>query len=242
MTLKVADMSGSVTTKKYTPDSYMEVTNDYLTPVVASSSIKTIDASARTTAVEITAGSSTTNVIGGKGADSINLAKVNGPVTVTAGAGNDTITGGSGAVTYNFEKGAGNDVITNYKDGDSIVLSGATITTAKTGRSNGTKLAEDGSDYLITSSYGTILLQGAGGKTITPSTSSSKRAGFAEELDDELFNSTNFATSADDGLDSIMNVDSSNSYSTEELYNTSVDATSLSKITASVVNKKSNNQ
>ena len=258
-TLTVMNQDDAIIKQKYYPTGYMDITNtSHGASARAEAATTVMDAHNRTTALTMVATSSVHSILGGKGADSIDASAAVGEiaegtglgtVTIAAGAGNDTITANASSTvttTVVFSKAGGNDVITNYSAANIKVV------TDDTNSYKSHAIDKSGNLAVTFASGGTITFSGVGYdtpvsidgtsyKVDSPSTSS-RVAGFAEELDDELFNSTNFATGADDGLDSIMNVGSSNSYSTEELYNTSVDATSLSKITASVVNKKSNNQ
>ena len=78
------------------------------------SSVVTVDASARNTAMNITGNSKSNKIVGTSGADTLN-----------GKAGNDTLYGGSGKDLFVYETGSGNDVIADYTAGqDTIKISG----------------------------------------------------------------------------------------------------------------------
>lgn len=86
----------------------VKLTNETISPYTADSAIVTIDGSARTKAINITANLNDNIIIGGSKND-----------TFTGGAGNDT-----------FVSGTGKDVVTDYSDGDIISLTGSLTKTA----------------------------------------------------------------------------------------------------------------
>ena len=89
-------------------DKTVKLTNDTISPYTADSDVVTIDGSARTKAINITANANNNVIIGGKGKD-----------TLTGGAGNDT-----------FVTSAGKDIINDYAEVDVVSLSGALTKTA----------------------------------------------------------------------------------------------------------------
>ncbi|MBR1397743.1 MAG: hypothetical protein IJ563_09460, partial [Selenomonadaceae bacterium] len=245
------------------------VANKQVTTINASGLKATVGASlfANNNATTINGGAGVDNITGGAGND---LIKGNaGDDEIDGGTGNNTIYGGKGndylvgsagrdntSNVFSYANGDGKDVITKYGASDKITVTGGAVI--------GVNLSSDEKDVIFniaanakaTAATGTITVKDAGttaisvnGKTykigegdLAPAASSERAAGFVEEIDDELLNSTNFITGADNSLDSIMNVGISNAVSTDELYSTTNDVTNISKVTASVYNKKSNNQ
>ena len=125
----------------------LTVDNSTKSPVTVDSAIKSVDASTRTTAVNITGNSLANSIKGGTGAD-----------TLVGGKGNDTLTGGSGADVFIYANGDGNDVITDYVVGtDSIKLTSGSITSSSL----------SGSDVVLKVGSGSIKVKGAKDKKIT---------------------------------------------------------------------------
>ena len=85
------------------------------TYAAAYSSLVTLDASARTAALELVGNAKANKIFGGKGAD-----------TLKGGTGKDTLFGGDGADVFFYTKGDGADVIADFSAGDKIYIDGAT--------------------------------------------------------------------------------------------------------------------
>ncbi len=153
--------------------------NDYTkSPVTVVSSVKVINASSRTTPVQITGnylantisggskedtldgGEGNDSISGGAGADSIfggagddKLSGNNGKDSLWGGAGNDTLTGGNGKDFFIYSEG--NDVITDYAVTEKISL-GANISDT----------ALNGLDVILTTDAGTLTIKKAKGKNL----------------------------------------------------------------------------
>lgn len=99
------------------------------------SSLISINASAVTHALDITANKKSNYILGTFQNDTINAGA--GADTIYGGAGNDILIGGSGKDTFVYTKGDGNDKITDYDEEDVISINGVevrSITTAKNGK------------------------------------------------------------------------------------------------------------
>ena len=107
--------------------------------------LKTVDASAISQGLYITANGLANKIVGSKGNDIIYGAK-----------GNDTLTGGAGNDIFIYKSGDGKDVITDYAAGDKISLNTAF-----------SDVTLDGSDVVFTIGKGSLTLQKAKGKTLT---------------------------------------------------------------------------
>ncbi|MBR4903525.1 MAG: hypothetical protein IKZ53_02560, partial [Selenomonadaceae bacterium] len=84
------------------------------TPVTLDAAIKNVDASKRTTTLQITGNALDNSIIGGKAAD-----------TLDGGAGNDTLKGGDGSDLFIYS--GGEDVVTDYTTVDKISVGGGLI-------------------------------------------------------------------------------------------------------------------
>ena len=203
----------------------LTVTNSTKSPVTVSSSIKTIDASKRTTAVKITGnssantikgGSKNDTIYGGSGNDSIQgntgndslygdagndkLLGGEGADTLIGGKGNDTLTGNAGKDVFVYASGGGNDVITDYTAGqDKIKITGAKI--SKTSVSN--------SDVILTVGSGSIKIKDGKGKSLSIYNNSSSAIstviGSRSYEEHWFLEDDDFVTSE---VDSILNKDS----------------------------------
>ncbi len=132
--------------------------------------VKTVDASALKTGVNITGNESANSLKGGSGADTLN-----------GSTGNDTLTGGGGNDVFIYE--AGNDVITDYASGDKISL-GADISNSSVKGSDvvfivgrNTLTVKDGADKTLNliDSYGdsfTTIIGGGSSDELTLDNSS----------------------------------------------------------------------
>ncbi len=107
--------------------------------------MKTIDASAVTRDIKITANANANSILGGKGNDSL-----------IGGAGNDTLRGGDGADIFIYGKGDGNDVITDYSEEDKIKITSGTA-----------KIKKSGKDIIFTVGNGKINVKNSADKVIT---------------------------------------------------------------------------
>lgn len=99
------------------------------------SKLISINASAVTHALDITANKKSNYILGTFQNDTINAGA--GADTIYGGAGNDILIGGSGKDTFAYNKGDGNDKITDYDEEDVISINGVevrSITTSKNGK------------------------------------------------------------------------------------------------------------
>ena len=125
----------------------LNVINSTKSPVTAGSTIKTINASTRTTAVKITGNSLANSIKGGSAAD-----------TLIGGKGNDTLTGGKGNDVFVYTNGDGNDVVTDYTaKQDKIKLNSGTISSSSI----------KGSDVVLKIGSGSITIKNGKNKSIT---------------------------------------------------------------------------
>ena len=154
--LKLTNAEGKTNTLTLSDPHTLKVTNSDGANISPSTNdtITTIDASKRTTDVNLTGNAYTTYIKGGTKADTITLTASKG--TIQGGKGNDTMSGSAtinpdtglyeggnaGNMFYAYTTGDGKDVITNYTAGDVIVLG-----SAKT-KINETKSKVTGHDYV----------------------------------------------------------------------------------------------
>ena len=125
----------------------LSITNSTKSPVTVDSSIKTINASKRTTAIKISGNSLANSIKGGSGSDTLN-----------GGKGNDTLTGGKGNDVFLYSNGDGKDVITDYTvDQDKIKITGSKIS----------KTSVSGSDVILTVGSGNIIIKNGKGKKLS---------------------------------------------------------------------------
>ncbi len=156
----------------------LTLTNAATSPVTLDAAIKTVDASTRSKATNITANKISNSISGGSKADTIYGGKGNdslfgnagndllygdaGNDKLYGGKGNDTFTGGAGSDAFIYT--AGNDIITDYTADDKISLAAAISNTTL-----------NGSDVVFTTAKGSLSLQNAKGKTINVVTSTGGR-------------------------------------------------------------------
>ena len=125
----------------------LSVNDSTTSPVTAASSIKTINASKRTTAVKITGNSLDNSIKGGSGNDTLDGSK-----------GADTLYGGKGNDVFLYSSGSGNDVITDYVAGqDKIKITGGKIS----------KTSVSGSDVILTVGSGSIKIKNGKSKELS---------------------------------------------------------------------------
>ncbi|MBR4152623.1 MAG: calcium-binding protein [Selenomonadaceae bacterium] len=125
--------------------------------------IQTINASAVTHKLTITANKLANDITGSTQDDSINggagtdiIRGGAGNDTLIGSAGNDTLTGGNGADIFIYADGNGNDVITDYKAEDKIQITKGTA-----------KVSKSGKDVIFTVGKGKITVKGAAEKVVT---------------------------------------------------------------------------
>ena len=117
-------------------------------------SVETIDAAARSKAIDITGNGADNYILGGKGKDTINGGK--GSDTIFGGKGNDLLTGGNGNDVFYFSGADGNDTITDYTAGKDIIsVEGAVSYSTKN------------SDAILKIGTGNVTLQNAADVAIT---------------------------------------------------------------------------
>ena len=164
------------------PSTLLTVTNTTQSPVTVGSSIKTINASKRTTNIKITGnasdnsisgGSANDSIYGGKGNDTILGNKGNdkifgeigndilyggdGKDTINGGKGNDTLSGGAGADIFVYKAGDGNDIITDYAKEDKISITSGKVS----------KVTTSGKNVIFTVGSNKITVKGGVDKTVT---------------------------------------------------------------------------
>ena len=155
--------NGKETTSVYgggsTTSTLLTVTNSTKSPVTVGSAIRTIDASMRTKAVQITGNSLANTIEGGSGKDLLYGGKGDDSIVGNAGAdklygqagddilrggkgndslwggtGNDTLYGDDGADKFIYAKGDGNDVIYNFANDDMLKITGTFFTSYSTSK------------------------------------------------------------------------------------------------------------
>ena len=139
------------------------VTNSTSSPVTVGSAVKVINASTRTSAVNITGNSIANTIRGGSGVDTIyggagndSILGNNGNDKLFGDAGNDTIYGGAGKDT--LSGGAGNDKLFGDAGNDSL-SGGAGADTLNGGAGNDTLYGGAGNDvFVYASSSGTDVI------------------------------------------------------------------------------------
>ncbi|MBR4905084.1 MAG: hypothetical protein IKZ53_10490 [Selenomonadaceae bacterium] len=134
--ITVIDKEGKETTQKYLTT--FRITDSSKETVTVSSSIDVIDASTRTTAVNITGNSHKNSITGGSGKD-----------TIDGGAGNDSIIGGKG--NDSIFGNDGNDILKGGV-GNDILKGGAGSDSLWGGKGNDSLWGDDGADKFIYSS------------------------------------------------------------------------------------------
>ncbi|MBR2179482.1 MAG: hypothetical protein IJ862_03680 [Selenomonadaceae bacterium] len=206
-TLKLTNAEGKTETLTLSDPETLKVTNNDGANIAPSNddTIKTINASKRTTPVNLTGNNYTTYIKGGTKADTITLVATKGG-TIQGGKGDDTLSGSAtvspdtglasggnaGKMFYAYTTGDGKDVITNYAAGDVIVLG-----SAKT-KVNETKSKVSGSDYVLAIGSGSITFKNCADVEIqvqdygaTTTTTYNKKtatvATYTERLVDDLF-------------------------------------------------------
>ena len=200
--LLLTNASGKTDTLTLSDPQTLKVTNSDGSNVDISSSltdtIKTIDATKRTTSVNITGSKDTILIKGGTKSDTITLKASDGG-TIQGGKGDDTLTGTAGKTFYAYTNGDGKDVITNYSAGDVIVLGNAK-TTVNTDKS---KVTVD--DYVLAIGSGSITFKncasteikvqeyGATTTTTYNQQSATAASSYKEYLVDEIFADDTFA-------------------------------------------------
>ena len=111
------------------------------------SNVVSVDASARTNALQFTGNTKANKIIGGSGNDTLDGAK-----------GNDTLTGGAGEDVFVYSNGEGNDVIADYVAGEDVIkISSGTITS----------YAVKSSDLVLKVGSGSIKVKGAKAAAVT---------------------------------------------------------------------------
>ena len=129
----------------------LTVTNSDKSPVTVDSSIKIINASARTKAVKITGNALDNSIVGGTKGDSLVGGKGND--TLIGGKGNDTLKGGNGADIFVYS--AGKDVITDYAEEDKISIASGTA-----------QITTSGNNVVFNVGSGKITVKDAKGKVV----------------------------------------------------------------------------
>ncbi len=129
------------------------------------STVKIIDATSFTKAVNIFGNSLANSIVGGKKADSLSGSKgkdtligSNGADTLVGGKGKDLLIGGNGKDVFLYASGDGNDTITDYEaDKDKIKLTSGTVDSSSL----------DGSNVILKVDTGSITLVEAVNKSIS---------------------------------------------------------------------------
>ena len=124
------------------------LTNAAAYPVTVDSAAKNIDASARTTAIQITGNAKDNSIVGGTKNDTLDGG--GGNDKIYGGKGNDILIGGSGndslwgeAGNDNFICGDGDDIIFGFEDGDTLTLDNINFKTSVSGKGGVVKFKFD---------------------------------------------------------------------------------------------------
>ena len=254
--LLLTNAEGKTDTLTLSDPHTLQVTNSDGANISPSSTdtITTIDASKRTTPVNLTGNSYTTLIKGGTKDDTVTLTATAGG-TIQGGKGNDTLSGtatlatdgkytggNAGKMFYAYTTGDGKDVITNYAAGDVIVLGNAKTTV------NETKSKVSGNDYILTIGSGSITfknckdveitVQDYGAATPTIYNLQTSSSAYTEYLEGDLFVDDNFADEG--GLGELVDsVDTKVITDTQELINPA-DSTNLTKLGNTITFNKYN--
>ena len=157
----VVEIKGTTATllEAYNKDSFNIIDYD------EDNKVKTIDASAVTHDVSITANKNANKITGSEeddyidgGAGKDTILGGDGNDSIKGGKGNDNLTGGDGADVFIYANGDGNDVITDYSDEDVIKI---TSGTAKVSTVKGSD------DVILTVGKGKITVKGGKNHVIT---------------------------------------------------------------------------
>ena len=170
--ITIVDENGEETTKTYSAaeSTTLTVTNSTESPLTIGSKIKVVNATKRTTAIEIIGNTLANSISGGTKNDTIHGGAGNdtllgnagndkllgdaGADVLDGGKGNDTLTGGAGNDIFVYT--AGKDVISDYAAGDKIKFSAAI-----------SKSTISGSNVVFTVGSGTLTVKNGTGKKIT---------------------------------------------------------------------------
>lgn len=252
--LLLTNAEGKTDTLTLSDPQTLKVTNSDGANISPSSTdtITTIDATKRTTPVNLTGNSYTTLIKGGTKDDTVTLTATAGG-TIQGGKGNDTLggtatlatdgkyTGGNaGKLFYAYTNGDGKDVITNYAAGDVIVLGSAKTAV------NETKSKVSGTDYILTIGSGSITFKNCANVEIlvqdygaTTTTTYNKQTSAVSAYDEYLlFADDNFTTEG--GLSEL--VATKEITDSQEIINPA-DAVNLTKaVNAVIVNRYDSNK
>ena len=167
--------------KKSSPASTLQtVTNSTASPLQIGASIKSVNASKRTTAIKITGNALANSISGGSKADSIYGGAGNDTILGNAGAdklfgeagndklfggagndtldgglGNDSLTGGDGKDLFIYS--GGKDLITDYEESDKISIASGAVS----------KVSTSGSNVILTVGANKVTVKGGKDKVIT---------------------------------------------------------------------------
>ncbi len=117
--------------------------------------VVSIDASARTSAIELVGNAADNYIAGGTKADTIEGG--DGDDTIVGGKGNDTLAGGDGKDVFVYDSGDGSDVITDYTAGEDIISLAGDYPVV---------YSVSGSDAILTIGKSNLTLQGVGNDSI----------------------------------------------------------------------------
>ena len=109
--------------KKLTSNVVLSVTDSSKSPLTISSTVKNIDASKRTKAIQITGNKLANSIAGGSKNDI--LSGGGGNDTLRGGKGNDKLWGDAGSDTFIYGSGEGKDIIYGFDNDDMLLITGA---------------------------------------------------------------------------------------------------------------------
>ncbi len=117
--LALTDSTGQSYTAVVSASNAMKVTltDTYTSPATLDAGIKTVDASSRKKALNLTGNALANSIKGGSGND-----------TLTGGKGNDSLWGNGGNDTFIYSSGDGKDVIYGFGNNDLLQITGGTVT------------------------------------------------------------------------------------------------------------------
>ena len=95
------------------------LTSAYGSSITAGSTVITVDAAARTSAIKIVGNTKNNILTGGSGKDVIDGGKGND--SISGGKGGDTLTGGAGNDVFIYANGDGSDLIMDYVAGEDVI-------------------------------------------------------------------------------------------------------------------------
>ena len=134
----------------------LTVTDKTKSPVTVGSYVENVNASKRTTAVNITGNDLANKITGGAGNDSLfgqngndSLVGGDGKDILSGGAGNDSLWGNAGADIFYYAKGDGKDIIFGFENSDTLTLDGLDFTSTYNKTAGTVTLKVDGGSITL---------------------------------------------------------------------------------------------